>query len=190
MLEIYKKEVMVRVCRFKNATPTNKIAAFDFHLTLFRPKFGKLFYKHPYDWELMNLILPFAIKKLRICGYTIVVFSEYETGWMLKTLEKALEILDEPMFLVVPCLEEELKPNINLMEGFYVYLENVFHINNFYIDRLYSFYIGDALGRDCDWSDADRTFAENIGISCFSPEGFYNRMNVEYSEYMNNLKSR
>ena len=50
------------------------------------------------------------------------------------------------------------------------------------VDMEKSFYVGDALGRDNDWSDVDKKFAENCGLKYFSPEDvfpFEEKANVE-----------
>jgi bifunctional polynucleotide phosphatase/kinase len=46
-------------------------------------------------------------------------------------------------------------------------------IGNNKINKDKSFFVGDALGRKSDYSDSDKRFAENIGISCYCPEQIF-----------------
>ena len=41
------------------------------------------------------------------------------------------------------------------------------------INKKESFFVGDAVGRNSDYSDVDLKFAENIGIKCFTPEEIF-----------------
>ena len=46
-------------------------------------------------------------------------------------------------------------------------------IGNNKIKKDKSFFIGDAIGRQHDYSDSDKVFAENIGIPCYCPEQIF-----------------
>ena len=41
------------------------------------------------------------------------------------------------------------------------------------VDMKNSFYVGDALGRENDWSDVDKVFAERCGLTYYSPEEIF-----------------
>ncbi|KAF0526873.1 PNK3P-domain-containing protein [Gigaspora margarita] len=59
------------------------------------------------------------------------------------------------------------------------------------VDKENSFYVGDAAGRiknwklgvSSDWTDTDRKFAENIGINFYTPEEFFDNVEVASFSY-------
>ena len=48
-----------------------------------------------------------------------------------------------------------------------------FYTKNRNVNYDESFYVGDAAGRKKDFSDSDLKFAENIGITFYTPEEYF-----------------
>jgi hypothetical protein len=56
---------------------------------------------------------------------------------------------------------------------FQQYIDEIYDIPDFQIDRITSFYIGDAMGRPDDWFDYDKQFAIEIGVQYFTETHFH-----------------
>ena len=70
--------------------------------------------------------------------------------------------LDIPLIVVIGGEEEDKKPNTrHFLSKFIDYMER---------NTSDDFYVGDAAGRIADWSDVDKRFAENLGITFMTPE--------------------
>ena len=108
-------------------------------------------------------------------GYTIVLFTnQYTKKDHSKKIERITNIL---LKLPFPCLtfiatdKDEYRKPLTLMWD--KLLE--------YVTPQYAFYVGDALGRPQDFSDADKVFAENIGIPYYSPEEFFPELKYTFN---------
>ena len=103
-------------------------------------------------------------------GYNIVIFtnqyakSENEKQKKVKRITTFIKELKLPVFVYISTEKDDFrKPNISMWNLF----KNDKEIKNI-------IFVGDALGRPQDFSDSDRLFAENIGISqIYSPEDFF-----------------
>jgi DNA 3'-phosphatase len=161
------------IYNINGAIPRSKMAGFDFDFTLFKPKDNKIFFENINDWELMNSSIKYKLNILHNNNYMIVVFTNYLKDHHKYIAEKALQSLDIPLFLVTPKDCTMYKPSFSLYKiliDYFIFLG----YNNYKIDITYSFYIGDAMGRNEDFYDYDRIFAENLGISYYFPERFFN----------------
>ena len=145
---------------------TGNIAAFDLDWTLVRP-FQSQWPKSSDDIKLLPNI-PATLKHLRANGYTIVIFTnqksttENKVNLNFQRVNNFIHmILDIPLILMMSLREDIYrKPNI----GMYQTLQQM-------VPPITSaFYCGDAAGRPQDFSDSDRVFAQNAGISFYIPE--------------------
>ena len=146
-----------------NAVITEKMASFDYDWTIVNPKDGKTFPSSIDDWEWLYKEVPVKIKKYYEDGYMIVVFTNQSKKWKCDQIQLVMKQLDIPLFLVIARDKSEYKPNPILFNMVF----------NKKINKEYSFFVGDALGRKHDFSDSDKVFAENIGIKCYSPEDIF-----------------
>lgn len=147
-----------------NASLRSKMAAFDYDWTLVNPQEGKTFPKSLDDWEWFS---PNVVRK--VCdyyeqGFMIVIFTNQSKPWKVDQIKLVAATLEIPLFIVIATNKNEYKPNISLFDTF---------IAGSIIDKEESFFVGDALGRQSDFSDSDKEFALNIGIKCYAPEKIF-----------------
>ena len=138
-----------------------KMAGFDYDWTLVKPKGERTFPKDINDWEFLYDNIPNFIKECYEKNCMVVIFTNQTKPWKCDQIKLILEPLQIPMFIVTSLDKSQHKPNPYMFHEF---------IKDNTIDKQNSFYIGDALGRKGDWSNSDKLFAKNIGISYFSPE--------------------
>ena len=140
-----------------------KLASFDYDWTIVNPKEGKTYPSNINDWEWYHPSVPGKIKEYYDDGYMIVIFTNQSKDWKHKQIRIVSRSLKIPMFVVVAS-----KPNYKPQTKMF---DTLFKDNQ--IDKSQSFFVGDALGRNIDFSDSDKQFAINIGIKCYSPEEIF-----------------
>ena len=150
-----------------------KMAIFDYDWTLVKPKSNGTFSKNENDWVWLTKNVPIVIKEYYKKGYSINIISNQRRNYVMKEKEisNALNTLNIPVCYIIANDNINAKPNINM-----------FHIltNNKKWESKKSFYVGDALGRQGDWSDVDKKFAENIGIKYYSPDELFSIKESNY----------
>ena len=161
---------MIHIYKINEPTNKGKIAAFDYDWTLVRPNGKRKFPKDVDDWTWLYENIPEVLKRYEQDGYMIVIFTNQSKLWKLEQLQKALSTLEIPLHIVVGYSprggdKADYKPNPQM---FYEVIKGDF-------DKESSFFVGDALGRNKDFSDSDKVFAENIGISWEAPETFFRK---------------
>jgi bifunctional polynucleotide phosphatase/kinase len=149
------------IYNLNNAVHMDKMAAFDYDWTLVCPKDGKTFPANLDDWEWLYPTIPEKIKHYYDDGFMIVIFTNQSKYWKHEQIQLVAKTLDIPVFIVVATEKCDYKPNPILFNTL---------VGNSKINKEKSFFVGDALGRNGDFSDSDKIFAENIGISCCCPE--------------------
>lgn len=154
-----------------------KIAAFDYDWTLVSPKDGKTFPSNVDDWKWLYPSVPQKIKQYYSEGYMIVIFTNQSKLWKHEQIKLVAEKLEIPVFIVVATDKSDYKPNPNLYISF---LQQGFCTIT--VDKNASFFVGDALGGKSDFSDSDKVFAENIGVSIYSPESVFGGVPAASSE--------
>lgn len=83
----------------------------------------------------------------------------------LQQIINVLSTLKIPSLISVGYEDIDKKPNKTMFDII---------IKNKKIDMTKSFFVGDALGRQGDWSDSDKKFAENINIkNIYSPDDLF-----------------
>tara|TARA_X000000368_G_C23003548_1_gene700056 strand:- start:357 stop:1217 length:861 start_codon:yes stop_codon:yes gene_type:complete len=142
------------------------MAIFDYDWTLVRPKSNGTFAKNENDWMWLTESVPNILKELYANGYSINIISNQRknTKTKIKEINNALSSLNIPIVYVVGIDDIIAKPNKSIFELL---------LTNKKCDKNKSFYVGDALGRQGDWTDVDKQFAENIGLKYFSPDEIF-----------------
>ncbi|KAH9815865.1 polynucleotide kinase 3 phosphatase-domain-containing protein [Melampsora americana] len=165
---------------FGNPNPSSKIAAFDIDSTLITTKSGNTFPRDSNDWKLWNTSIPKKLKQLHSNGFTILLISNQKTNpKQSEAFEKKIPNLAKSLkvpFRIFAARKDDFfrKPRTGMWEEF---IKN--WNGNLEPDLSHSYYVGDAAGRPtrgtikADFSDTDRKWALNIGISFFTPEEFF-----------------
>ncbi len=152
------------IYNLRNASFRTKMASFDYDWTLTCPKDGKTFPSNIDDWEWLYPNIPDKIKQYYEDGFMIVIFTNQSKQWKHEQIQCVANTLDIPLFIVVATDCSQYKPNTIMFDHL---------IGNNKIDKQTSFFVGDALGRKSDFANTDKLFAENIGVSCYSPEDIF-----------------
>lgn len=159
-----------------------KIASYDMDNTLIKTVSGNVFAKNIDDWQLNYEKIPKKLKSLYDNGFKIVVFTNQggiTTGQQtVENIKKKITMIQQRLdvpcqFFVATGPTNFRKPRVGMWQA----LENDFN-DGVKIDKLQSFYVGDAAGRPelkvpkrkKDHSCADRLFAMNLGVPFYTPE--------------------
>jgi len=144
-----------------------KMAIFDYDWTLVKPISNGTFSKKCDDWMWLTEKVPETLVNYYNNGYCIVIVSNQtrNTEMKIAQINNALTTLNIPSIFIVGYEEDVKKPKPAMF--------NILTQDK-KVDFKKSFYVGDALGRQGDWSDVDRKFAENIGIkNILSPDELF-----------------
>jgi bifunctional polynucleotide phosphatase/kinase len=145
-----------------------KMAIFDFDWTLVRPKTNGTFSKTIDDWMWLTNKVPIVLQNLYSKGFCIVVISNQTRTTEMKISQITnvmLSLSGIPSLIAVAYEESDKKPNTTMFD--IIKYDKTVDMKN-------SFYVGDALGRTEDWSDSDKKFAENIGLTkIYSPDDMF-----------------
>ena len=144
-----------------------KMAMFDFDWTLVKPISNGTFSKSLDDWRWITEKVPEILQKYYDKGYCIVIISNQtrNTKMKLQQITNVLSTLPIPSLIAVGYEDIDKKPNRTMFDIIK---------KNKKINMNKSFYVGDALGRQGDWSDSDKKFAENINIKqIYSPDDLF-----------------
>lgn len=166
---------MIKSCIIKkiNINKNAKyLACFDLDGTIIKTKSGKIFPENENDWEFCKNV----IEKLKMISKThqVVIFTNQyglslgivKLGNFAFKLEKISKQLDISLLWMISTKKDNYrKPNIGMWEMVKKILPNA--------KKELSFYVGDAAGRENDFSDSDKEFANNIGILFYLPEFFF-----------------
>ena len=164
------------ILKLNNPIIKDKFLGLDYDWTLVCPKTGLQLPKDINDWTFLYSNMKDKLKEFCDSGFMIVIFTNQTKAWKVAQIQTVLNQLEIPMFVVISLSKELNKPNKELYLKFLEYVELV--ENNIKLDK--SIFVGDALGRKCDFSDCDKKFAENIGIEYMSPELCFYIKNNEY----------
>jgi bifunctional polynucleotide phosphatase/kinase len=144
-----------------------KMAMFDYDWTLVKPLSNGTFSKSLDDWRWITEKVPEILEKYYDKGYCIVIISNQtkNTDMKLQQITNVLSSLKIPSLISVGYEDIDKKPNRTMFDLI---------IKTKKIDMKKSFFVGDALGRQGDWSDSDKKFAENINIKkIYSPDDLF-----------------
>jgi bifunctional polynucleotide phosphatase/kinase len=140
-----------------------KMAGFDYDDTLVKPKSKSTFSKDIDDWVFLRGNVKSKIQELYNKGYAIVIFTNQTKYFKKYQIENVLNSLEIPYICYIMYDKQIKKPN---PQCFLNYLGDKKIGSE-------SFYVGDALGRENDWSDSDKIFAENCNLKYISPEEMF-----------------
>lgn len=148
-----------------------KMAMFDYDWTLVKPLSNGTFSKSVDDWRWLTEKVPEILEDYYKKGYCIVIISNQtrNTEMKLQQIINVLSTLKIPSLVSVGYEDIDKKPNRIMFDLIK---------KDKKIDMNKSFYVGDALGRQGDWSDSDKKFAENIDIKkIYSPDDLFSIKN-------------
>ncbi|KAF8477536.1 polynucleotide kinase 3 phosphatase-domain-containing protein [Kalaharituber pfeilii] len=157
-----------------------RIASFDLDSTLIKTASGRVFAKSESDWTWWNPAVPNKLKELYSQGYDLIIFTnqggisvEKPAGKLDKFKLKVaviFETLDIPVTLYGATENDQYrKPRTGMWDE----LMDEYDLDVHAVDKAESFFVGDAAGRDRDFSATDRYFANNIGVKFYTPEEFF-----------------
>lgn len=158
----------------------DKVAAFDMDGTIIKTKSGRVFARDYEDWVFWDPVVPKVLTKLSETH--MVVFITNQKGISKnkpspEDFEKKLKSISDKLgihLVVIAATEDDeyRKPNV----GMWGLVEEQIKL-----DKKSSFYIGDAAGREGDFSCSDRKFALNVGVEFYTPEVYF--LKKEPKEY-------
>lgn len=181
----------------------HKIAAFDLDSTLIKTRSGKVFPKDKDDWQWWAPHVPKRLNQLCDAGFRVMIFTNQAgigKGKLRKEDFRAKianilaglgEKISDKILVVVACADNmyrkpgvggwELSLGGGLAAGGERGETATKMENKVEIDKVESFYCGDAAGRPVvagfrakkDFSDSDLKFALNIGLEFKTPEMFF-----------------
>ncbi|XP_071730109.1 polynucleotide 3'-phosphatase ZDP [Rutidosis leptorrhynchoides] len=163
---------------------SNKIAAFDFDGCLAKTSVQRVGAK---AWSLMYASIPKKLQSLYNDGYKLVIFTNEANieRWKNKRqaavdskigrLNSFIKLVEVPVQVFIACgvsKGKEEDPFRKPQTGMWRIMQQQFN-SGIEIDMDQSFYVGDAAGRIDDHSDADKKFAEAIGLKFHLPEDYF-----------------
>ncbi|KAI5809648.1 polynucleotide kinase 3 phosphatase-domain-containing protein [Peziza echinospora] len=160
-----------------NYSIPRKVASFDLDSTLILTSSGNVHAKSASDWKWWNPLVPDRLKELYSQGYLITIFTNQgglsleKGGTKLDNFKlkvaAILSTLDIPLILYGATTNDHFrKPRT----GMWNELAEEYDFDVHGVDKDASFLVGDAAGRDGDFSASDRYFANNVGIKFHTPE--------------------
>jgi bifunctional polynucleotide phosphatase/kinase len=146
------------VKRFKRGI---RFAIFDVDWTLIKPKEGRKFPQNVDDWQWLRPSVPETVRKFFVDGFDIIFLTDQSKPWKVTMIENVIRILDVDVTCLIAMNKAFHKPNSAF------FLET---FANGTFDSGSSFFVGDAAGREGDWSRNDIDVAARIGVKFFTPE--------------------
>ncbi|KAJ8903911.1 hypothetical protein NDN08_000442 [Rhodosorus marinus] len=153
-----------------------KVAAYDLDGTIIGTKSGKAVGKHAHDWRLYAHLVPEKLVKETDRGFVICIFtnqagikSNYTPEGMIRVkFQQVIRKLAVPCAIFVSCTYGySRKPSTGMWKTFLRSVSNGKSIASS------SFFVGDAAGRQKDFSDSDRKFARNCNLDFYTPEEYF-----------------
>jgi bifunctional polynucleotide phosphatase/kinase len=137
-----------------------RFAIFDVDWTIIKPKEGRKFPQNVDDWQWLRPSVPETVRKFFVDGFDIVFLTDQTKPWKVTMIENVIRILDVDVTCLIAMNKAFHKPNPAF------FLET---FSNMY-DTSSSFFVGDAAGREGDWSRNDIDVAARIGVKFYVPE--------------------
>ena len=155
-----------------------KILSLDLDHTIIRPKGNTKFPKFPSDWKLMYDNTLLKLREYQDNGYTLSIFTNPRKETELrvnqhKQIRELFAAVGLNIRFYVAWKDGGVKPGLGMWNAF------VKDLNYPDVDMENSIYVGDAAGRENDYSSCDRAFAKNIGIPYRTPEQFFSGITEE-----------
>lgn len=144
-----------------------KVLGLDMDHTIIRPKSLTCdFTKHEHDWQYLNDNVKKILQNYNNDDYCLVIFTNQTRKFVFDLIQNLVKDLDIPIKVYVSYNKEYKKPNREMWDDFITGYQDIDYEN--------SLFIGDALGRNNDFSDSDKQFAINCNLNYKSPEQFFN----------------
>ncbi len=137
-----------------------RFAIFDVDWTLIKPKDGRKFPQNVDDWQWLRKSVPETVRKFFVDGFEIIFLTDQSKPWKVTMIENVISVLAVDVTCLIAMNKAFHKPNPAF------FLEN---FSNMY-DSDSSFFVGDAAGREGDWSRNDIDVAARIGVKFYTPE--------------------
>lgn len=155
-----------------------QVAAFDLDNTIIKTKSGEPYAVDENDWVFTSPQVKPTLRANQMNGINNVIMSnqhgiaigkQNKTQWMAK-IEQVTAALDVPMYVIAATEDNDYRKPLTGMWDYYSCTLNQFVL----IDKSKAMYCGDAAGRPNDIGDSDKKFAQNVGISFYTPEQYFN----------------
>jgi bifunctional polynucleotide phosphatase/kinase len=153
------------------------VLAFDLDYTLIKPKGRSKFPKDSADWKWIDGAKE-KLQMIHAAGTRMVIFSNQggirdkktTSDIFVAKLRMLFEDLDFPILVFAAISNEYRKPSPKMFEYFK---------DNYMSDVTSGAFIGDAAGREDDFSDSDRKFALNCKLLFKTPEEYLRGVKVD-----------
>ena len=153
---------------------STKIAGFDLDNTIINTISGNTFPRNKDDWKIKYKNVIPNLKKLHEKNYSIIIFTN-QNGIgknislqdFIDKCEDILRYIGLPITFYISLKSNNKKfrkPNTGMLE---------YHYSKYNIDKVNSFYIGDAWSKIYSWNDSDLKFAKNFDIEFFNDKKFF-----------------
>ena len=138
----------------------SRFAIFDVDWTLIKPKEGRKFPQNVDDWQWLRPSVPETVRKFFVDGFDIIFLTDQSKPWKVTMIQNVIRILDVDVTCLIAMNKAFHKPN------------PAFFLETFgsTFDAGSSFFVGDAAGREGDWSRNDIDVAVRIGVKFYVPE--------------------
>jgi bifunctional polynucleotide phosphatase/kinase len=143
---------------------SDKYAIFDVDWTLIKPKDGRKFPQNVEDWIWLRESVPETIRKYHDDNYNIVFLTDQTKPWKVSMIENVIKEINVPITCLIAMNKTYHKPNPTFFMD---------TIKTDDIDMKTSFFVGDAAGREGDWSRNDIDVAAKIGVRFYTPEEIF-----------------
>jgi len=155
------------VLKFMAPRFRKKLAIFDYDSTLIKPQDGRRYPKDVDDYMWAYNDVPKVLREIYDKGFMIIICTQQSKPWKVDQIRMVLSSLNIPMYAAIALDKADYKPSTILFD---VVMQNY---KNKAWSKSVSFFVGDALGRDGDWSNTDRLFAEALQIKWKTPESVF-----------------
>jgi len=168
-------------------------ACFDLDWTLIKPKSGNVFPTDKNDWQ---FLFPNTLSKILQLqnNFKIIIFTNQPSisNDLLSKFNNIIQHFNHNVYFIVSITKSYYrKPNTGMWDFLNQYLIN----SNYQINKLNSFYCGDAAGRCKNWkpntkkdfSNSDLCFAKNIDLQFYTPDYLFNQNNYNQFYIQNHI---
>jgi bifunctional polynucleotide phosphatase/kinase len=145
------------VIQSKPSSRRTKYAMFDYDWTIVKPKEGRKFPKDVDDWMFTRSSVPAVLQKYGKTHHVVIV-TDQTKPWKVDQINAVAKVLDLPHLTIIIGGKTH-KPSTSLFTKVFP----KFKPENAY-------FVGDAAGRQDDWSDNDKQFAANLHVKFLTPE--------------------
>ncbi|KAL5346492.1 DNA kinase/phosphatase Pnk1 [Pseudogymnoascus australis] len=163
----------------KSSLNETRVAAFDLDSTIIDTKSGIIPNSDPEDWKWWHDNVVRKIRDVYLDGHQLIIFTNQgnlttptgELGPGLESFKRKIEditqALSVPLIVYTACANDIYrKPRPGMWEEMQKALGGAVNLEN-------SYFVGDAAGREKDYSDCDRHLSMNLGVRFYTPEEYF-----------------